>query len=245
MEATLSAEQKVCDACGQQIHARAEICPKCGVRQHRPVSKAVLLLLTFFGGGIGAHKFYLGKYWQGALYLIFFWTGIPALVALIEFIVYAFTSSQRLNEKYTADGSVLVIVIVLVLGLLGVMVIGIIAAVAIPAYQDFTVRAKVSEGIIGTMPWREAVADYYAKTKRAPASANELPGGAPGAQTRSGTIALGPGGVLTVTLNDSVGSRFAGKTIVFQPSVNPDGGLSWGCTAGTLEPRYRPASCRP
>ncbi|HEX9431710.1 MAG TPA: pilin, partial [Burkholderiales bacterium] len=207
--------------------------------------KAVLLLLTFFGGGIGAHKFYLGKYWQGALYLIFFWTGIPALVALIEFIIYAFTSSERLNEKYTAGGSVLVIVIVLVLGLLGVMVIGIIAAVAIPAYQDFTVRAKVSEGIMGTMPWREAVADYYAKTKRAPASANELPGGAPGTQTRSGTIALGPGGVLTVTLNDSVGGRFAGKTIVFQPSVNPDGGLSWSCTAGTLEPRYRPASCRP
>jgi type IV pilus assembly protein PilA len=51
--------------------------------------------------------------------------------------------------------------------------------------------------------------------------------------------------VLTVTLNNSVGSRFAGKTIVFQPSVNPDGGLSWSCTAGTLEPRYRPAICRP
>jgi type IV pilus assembly protein PilA len=138
-----------------------------------------------------------------------------------------------------------VIVIVLVLGLLGVMVIGILAAVALPAYQDYTVRAKVSEGVIGTTPWRDAIAGYYAQTKRAPASADELPGGAPPAQSRSGTITLGPGGVLTLTLRESLGSRFAGKTIVFQPSVNPDGGLSWGCTAGTLEPRYRPASCRP
>jgi TM2 domain-containing membrane protein YozV len=244
-EAKLSSGQKICDACGEQIHARAEICPKCGVRQRQPVSKAVLLLLTFFGGGLGAHKFYLGKYWQGALYLLFFWTGIPGLVALIEFIIYAFTSSERLNEKYTAGGSGLVIAIVLVLAFIGVMVIGILAAVAIPAYQDYTVRAKVAQGIIGTTPWRSAIADYYAQTKRAPASANELPGGVPPAQNRSGTIALGSGGVLTLTLNESLGSRFAGKTIIFQPAVNPDGALSWNCTAGTLEPRYRPASCRP
>jgi TM2 domain-containing membrane protein YozV len=50
----------------------------------RPVSKALLLLLTFFGGGLGAHKFYLGKYWQGALYLIFFWTLIPTVLALVD-----------------------------------------------------------------------------------------------------------------------------------------------------------------
>jgi type IV pilus assembly protein PilA len=124
-------------------------------------------------------------------------------------------------------------------------IIGILAAVAIPAYQDYTVRAKVAEGIIGTTPWRNAIAAYYAQTRRAPASAAELPGGAPPAQSRSGTIALGPGGVLTLTLNESLGNRFAGKTIVFQPAANPDGALSWNCTAGTLEPRYRPASCRP
>jgi type IV pilus assembly protein PilA len=125
------------------------------------------------------------------------------------------------------------------------MVIGILAAIAIPAYQDFTVRAKVAEGIIGTTPWRDAIGEYYAQTKRAPASASDLPGGAPPAQTRSGTIALGPDGVITLTLNESLGSRFAGKTILFRPAANPDGALSWNCTAGTLEPKYRPASCRP
>jgi TM2 domain-containing membrane protein YozV len=243
-EANTSSE-KICDACGAPIHVRAEICPKCGVRQRRPVSKAILLLLTFFGGGLGAHKFYLGKYWQGALYLIFFWTGIPGFVALIEFIIYAFTSSERLNEKYTAGGSGVVIALVLILAFIGIAFIGILAAVALPAYQDYTVRAKVSEGIMGTTPWRDAIAEYYAQTKGAPASVNDLPGGAPPANTRSGMIALGPGGVITLTLNESVGGRIAGKTILFRPGVSADGALSWDCKAGTLEPKYRPASCRP
>jgi TM2 domain-containing membrane protein YozV/type II secretory pathway pseudopilin PulG len=243
--AQLTSNRKACDACSEQIDTRAEICPKCGVRQRRPVSKAALLLLTFFLGGIGAHKFYLGKHWQGALYLLFFWTYIPALAALVELIIYAFTSEERLSEKYSAAGGAgAVIVIVVVVAFVGVAVIGILAAIAIPAYQDYTVRAKVSEGIIAANPWRMAVTEYYMQTRRAPASASDLPGGAP-AQPQNGTIALGQGGVFTLTLNERLGSRFNGKTIVFQPGVNPDGQLSWNCAGGTLEPRYRPATCRP
>jgi len=132
---------KQCDSCGADILAKAEICPKCGVRQHSHVSKAVLLLVTFFFGGLGAHKFYLGKWWQGALYLIFFWTWIPALIALVEFIVYCFTSEDRLNEKYSAHGTA-ALVIVIVAVFFGVAMIGILAAVAIPAYQDYTHRAR-------------------------------------------------------------------------------------------------------
>src|SRR6185436_18735619 len=163
---------------------------------------------------------------------VFFWTGIPGLVALIEFIIYAFTSSERLNEKYTAGGSGVVIALVLVVAFIGIAVLGILAAVAIPAYQDYTVRAKVAEGIMGTTPWRSAIEAYYAQTKGAPASENDLPGGPPPANARSGTIALGPGGVITLTLNESLGSRVAGKTIVFRPTVSPDGALSWNCAAG-------------
>ena len=243
--AQLTSTRKACDACSEQIDARAEICPKCGERQRRPVSKAALLLLTFFLGGIGAHKFYLGKYWQGALYLIFFWTYIPGVAALVEFIIYAFTAEERLNEKYAAaSGAGTVIVIVVVVAFVGVAVVGILAAIAIPAYQDYTVRAKVSEGIIAATPWRMAVTEYYMETKRAPASASDLPGGAP-AQPQNGTIALAQGGVFTLTLNERLGSRLTGKTIVFQPGVNPDGQLSWNCAGGTLESKYRPATCRP
>src|SRR4249920_345435 len=114
--ARLTSNRKACDACSEQIDTKAEICPSCGVRQRPPVSKAALLLLTFFLGGLGGHKFYLGKYWQGALYLLFCWTYIPGLIALIEFVIYAFTSSERLNEKYSANGSIVVIIIAAVIG---------------------------------------------------------------------------------------------------------------------------------
>ena len=55
------ADEKFCASCGEAIKIRAEICPNCGVRQKGNVSKAALLLLTLFFGGIGVHKFYIRK----------------------------------------------------------------------------------------------------------------------------------------------------------------------------------------
>ncbi len=52
-------------------------------------NKTVAVLLALLLGGIGAHKFYLGRPVMGVVYLIFFWTLIPGLVALIEGIWYA------------------------------------------------------------------------------------------------------------------------------------------------------------
>ena len=138
--------QKTCNTCRAPIHLMAEICPKCGVRQRNPVSKPALLLLTFFFGGIGAHKFYTGRNWQGALYLVFCWTYIPGIIALVEFVIYCFTSSERLNEKYSAKGSAVVVIIVAAVAFF--LVIGILAAVALPAYQGYTKKAKASEGLL-------------------------------------------------------------------------------------------------
>ena len=95
---------KFCHACGESIDARAEICPKCGVRQQTASgdgkSRTVAAVLAFFLGGFGAHKFYLGKPGLGFLYLIFFWTMIPAIVAFIEFIIYLVTSDEDFKRKY-------------------------------------------------------------------------------------------------------------------------------------------------
>ncbi|MDH2633671.1 NINE protein [Acinetobacter nosocomialis] len=98
-------QTKFCFACGQQIDIRAEICPKCGVRQHDvkntgQKSKVVAGVFALLLGGFGAHKFYLGKVGQGILYLIFFWTFIPAIIAFIEGILYLCSSDEDFAKKY-------------------------------------------------------------------------------------------------------------------------------------------------
>ena len=94
---------KFCHACGAQIDARAEICPRCGVRQavagpgkDRLVAAALALLL----GGLGIHKFYLGRTALGVLYLLFCWTGIPSLIGWVEGISYLLRSNEAWAAEY-------------------------------------------------------------------------------------------------------------------------------------------------
>jgi TM2 domain-containing membrane protein YozV len=57
-------------------------------------------LLAFFLGGFGAHKFYLGETGMGVLYLLFFWTFIPAIGAFIEMIIYLTQTDEQFDRKY-------------------------------------------------------------------------------------------------------------------------------------------------
>jgi len=139
-ELELALDEKKCSYCDDNvIKVKTKICPYCGVHQRKPVSKIKLLLLTLFLGGAGGHKFYLGKNWQGILYLLFNWTQVPRIIAFIEFIIYASTSSDKLNKKYSADGSTVVIVIVFVVYFF------LLSAIFIPAYTDYIKKSKVSE----------------------------------------------------------------------------------------------------
>ncbi len=97
-------DEKYCQECGSIIRAKAEICPKCGVRQavgslsgRTRVAAALFALLL---GGFGIHKFYLGKVGQGVLYLLFCWTFIPLIVSLIEGIVYLTMTDAHFAAKY-------------------------------------------------------------------------------------------------------------------------------------------------
>jgi Predicted membrane protein len=67
----------------------------------RLVNKTIYLLITFFLGGIGGHKFYTGKTFTGILFFLFCWTGIPALIALIDFII-------GLTKPSDAQGNIIV-----------------------------------------------------------------------------------------------------------------------------------------
>jgi TM2 domain-containing membrane protein YozV len=63
-------------------------------------SKTSAALLAFFLGAFGAHKFYLGRPIQGLLYLCFFWTFIPAVVAFIEAIMLLTMNDMEFHARY-------------------------------------------------------------------------------------------------------------------------------------------------
>lgn len=109
-----AADEKYCRDCGAPINARAEICPKCGVRQFAPPncfttlapngkSKLAAALFAIFLGGLGIHKFYLGRIGWGIVYLLFCWTFIPTIVAFIEGILLLVMSDEEFNRKYGND----------------------------------------------------------------------------------------------------------------------------------------------
>jgi len=103
--------QKFCHECGEVINIKAEICPKCGVRQSSSQtsfgavtpegkSRIVAALFALFLGGIGIHRFYLGKIVSGIFYIVFCWTFIPSLIAFVEAIILFCMSDAAFAEKY-------------------------------------------------------------------------------------------------------------------------------------------------
>jgi len=134
------------------------------VRQEQGVNKVALVLLTFFLGGLGVHKFYLGKYVQGVIYFLFSWTLIPSIVAFIEFIIYACTSDERLQEKYTAKGPIAVIIIAVCAGFFFMIaIIGILAAIAIPQFMTYRDRAYQTS-VISELKNLSAAEEAYFET---------------------------------------------------------------------------------
>ncbi|GAB2798576.1 TM2 domain-containing protein [Rhabdobacter roseus] len=63
-------------------------------------NKTTAGILALFLGGLGVHRFYLGQTGLGILYLVFCWTFIPAIVALIDGIIFLTQSEASFNQKY-------------------------------------------------------------------------------------------------------------------------------------------------
>ncbi|CAH6970802.1 NINE protein [Vibrio chagasii] len=98
-----------CTECGSIVKLKAIICMSCGVAleakeaKEKPSgskSKTTAVLLALFLGGLGGHKFYLGKTVQGFLYLLFCWTFIPAIIAIIDIIVLLVMQDDEFHSKY-------------------------------------------------------------------------------------------------------------------------------------------------
>jgi type IV pilus assembly protein PilA len=123
-----------------------------------------------------------------------------------------------------------------------VAIIGILAAIALPAYQDYTIRSRVSEVVVMSAPAKLAVAETASSLGGLGAVTDTNNGYTfPGATRYVSGIAISAaGGVVTAT--STVPN--AGGTIVLTPAaIGTTGQLQWTCTT-TIDTRYVPANCR-
>lgn len=131
-----------------------------------------------------------------------------------------------------------------------VAIIGILAAVAIPAYQDYTVRSKVAEGLSLAAGSKTAVEEtriaigHYPGTVSPANASYGLPAPASITGNNVQSIDVGPSGVITITYGND--TAIAGKTLILKPDASGQGSIHWSCTStvGTIKQQYRPASCR-
>jgi type IV pilus assembly protein PilA len=130
-----------------------------------------------------------------------------------------------------------------------VAIIAILAAIAIPQYQDYTKRVKISEGIVLADSAKYAVTETYGTKGKFPSTNGEA-GYQTGASTYVSQVAIKPGGVIEVTYRHIDGNSVDGKTFLLTPTTN-QGIVLWSCnglsgfgSAGTLNPKYLPGTCR-
>jgi prepilin-type N-terminal cleavage/methylation domain-containing protein len=130
-----------------------------------------------------------------------------------------------------------------------IAIIGILAAIAIPAYQDYTIRSKVSEGLNLAGAAKLAVAETYDSNGRFPAADNSSYG-LPLDVSIAGNYVASVGvtntsGEVTITYKGSgVGTGADGQTILLTPNTSSPGAMGWDCTGGTMPNKFRPATCR-
>jgi len=143
-----------------------------------------------------------------------------------------------------------------------VAIIGILAAIAIPAYQDYTIRSQVTEGLNLAAPAKASVAEVYANRGAFPATNSEAGIGSAatikGKYVTSVNVGSGGSGVITITYGGQANSKITNNTLIMTPGTSVNGDVAWVCgdhakpsgiTIGTTNPgslgqKYRPQVCR-
>ena len=123
-----------------------------------------------------------------------------------------------------------------------VAIIGILAAVALPAYQDYTKRARVSEGLSLAAGAKTSLAEYYASNNKWPKNNTEAglanPDEIKGNSVKSVTVG-NEDGTITVAYTNN-----AGDGNIILTGTPSSGGVTWDCKKGTVLGKYRPSECR-
>ena len=137
-----------------------------------------------------------------------------------------------------------------------VAIIGILAAIAIPAYQNYTIRAQVTEGLTLGDGWKTAIAEYYANTGNWPAQGN-LAGTSNSVGKYESSVTVLAGGIVEITYGNQANKNINGLLLDIVPYVTANNDINWRCglsaaPSGTnsaatnntnVSPQYLPTSC--
>jgi type IV pilus assembly protein PilA len=151
-----------------------------------------------------------------------------------------------------------------------IAIIGILAAIAIPAYQNYTIRAQVTEGISLAAGWKTAISEYYAQNGSFPTCSSTASTGAAGCVAVSGASggkyasavsvnATAPGGQINIVYSGTqVNKKLTGLILTLSPGLDANYDVVWVCgtaavpatittagppTATTIPASYLPTSC--
>ena len=139
-----------------------------------------------------------------------------------------------------------------------VAIIGILAAIAIPAYQNYTIRAQITEGLNLADGWKTAIAEYYANYGSWPSVAN-LTGTSNSVSKYVSTVTV-TSGTIQITYGQQVNQKVSNLGLAIAPWTNVNNDIIWVCgtaatptsassasggTTGTntVSPQYLPSSC--
>ncbi len=128
-----------------------------------------------------------------------------------------------------------------------IAIIGILAAVALPAYQDYTIRARVSEALLAASSARTAVSEVYANAGQMLPSANSM-----NIQSQASNVVSSVGwsmkdanhGDVIVTLTTATNLGAASGTTLILRATGANGAVTWQCGKGTINSKYLPGSCK-
>jgi type IV pilus assembly protein PilA len=167
---------------------------------------------------------------------------VPAFGQLVDaFLLHPFGDL----DKSVETGAQSSLQPVYALSTAGNRIIGILAAVALPAYSDYTVRAKTSEVMLAASGAKTGVAEAAAAYSQMPDTASFVPVAQVSKYVSGVTYAIGASSLLgVITATASGDAKVAGSTITMSGAMDPSTSVVvWTC-GGTIDQKYRPSSCK-
>mgnify|MGYP000011016795 CR=1 FL=1 len=148
---------------------------------------------------------------------------------------------QRQLGELSGKGGTSNIALFVVIFFFGIAMIGILAAIAIPAYQDYTYKAKVHQAVTAGHDAANSVADYYTKYQMIPISLVQAGYTTTLAPSVRSMVVSDRNGSIMITLTGGV---IEGKTVMLTPSLDANKQITWTCKSDDIRPALLPKGCR-